>query len=141
MTTPSPSHAPDDVSPPQDAGDGSRLPPASPEAASQFVAALGEKIVARLRSVFDPEIPVNIYDLGLIYRIDVLPLDNGKANVDIDMTLTTPNCPIAGQMPLMAEHAVLALEEVKDVKVELVWDPPWDKTMMSDEAKLQLNMF
>lgn len=121
--------------------DGAGLSPASPEAASQFVAALGEKIVARLRTVFDPEIPVNIYDLGLIYRVDVLPLDNGKANVDIDMTLTTPNCPIAGQMPLMAEHAVLALEEVKDVKVELVWDPPWDKTMMSDEAKLQLNMF
>lgn len=121
--------------------DAASLTPASPEAASQFVAALGEKIVARLRTVFDPEIPVNIYDLGLIYRIDVLPLENGKANVDIDMTLTTPNCPIAGQMPLMAEHAVLALEEVKDVKVELVWDPPWDKTMMSDEAKLQLNMF
>lgn len=129
-----------DVSEPLSA-DASGLAAASPEAASQFVAALGEKIVARLRTVFDPEIPVNIYDLGLIYRIDVLPLEDGKANVDIDMTLTTPNCPIAGQMPLMAEHAVLALVEVKDVKVELVWDPPWDKTMMSDEAKLQLNMF
>lgn len=126
---------------PQIEADDAPLPEGSPEAASLFAAELGEKIVARLRTVFDPEIPVNIYDLGLIYHIDVLPLADGKANVAIDMTLTTPNCPIAGQMPLMAEHAVLALEEVKDVKVELVWDPPWDKNMMSDEAKLDLNMF
>lgn len=119
-----------------------------PEALSAAIHELGEKVVTRLRTVFDPEIPVNIYDLGLIYKIDINPvtetpvdIENSKYNVHINMTLTTPNCPVAGQMPAMVQNAVINLVEVEDVKVELVWDPPWDKTRMTDEAKLALNMF
>lgn len=114
----------------------------TPEALSESVAALGDKIVAQLRTVFDPEIPVNVYDLGLIYAVDVKPLDDGKADVRIEMTLTTPNCPVAAEMPAMVQCAVLKLEnEVNDCKVNLVWEPPWDKSRMSDEAMLHLNMF
>jgi FeS assembly SUF system protein len=112
-----------------------------PEAISEAIAALGEKVVAQLRTVFDPEIPVNIFDLGLIYKVDIKPLDGGRADVDIDMTLTTPNCPVAGSMPGLVQRAVENVAEVNDVKVNLVWEPPWDKSQMSDEAKLQLNMF
>lgn len=114
--------------------------PASPPD-SDFVNALGEKVVAQLRTVFDPEIPVNIYDLGLIYAIDLKPLDGGKADARVEMTLTTPNCPVAGQMPSMVQAAVLKLEEINEADISLVWDPPWDKSRMSDEAKLHLNMF
>jgi len=130
----------------------------TPEAISEAVAALGEKIVAQLRTVFDPEIPVNIYDLGLIYAVDVKPLDDGddavavarsaeqsrprKFDVRIDMTLTTPNCPVAGEMPAMVHNAVMKLEdEINEAQVNLVWDPPWDRSRMSDEAMLHLNMF
>lgn len=113
----------------------------TPESIAETVTTLGEKIVARLRTVFDPEIPVNIYDLGLIYSIDVKPLDDGKADVRIDMTLTTPNCPVAAEMPAAVQNAVLKLEEINDATVTLVWDPPWDKSRMSDEAMLHLNMF
>ena len=102
---------------------------------------LEDKIIGQLRTVFDPEIPVNIYDLGLIYRIDAEPVDGGAYDIAIDMTLTTPNCPVAGQMPVMVHDAVSKLSEAHAVKVELVFDPPWDKTRMTDEAKLQLNMF
>lgn len=97
---------------------------------------LDERILAALRSVYDPEIPVNIYDLGLIY--DVRPDANG--HVDIDMTLTAPACPVAGQMPGMVEAAVMRAEGVKSVNVELVWDPPWTQDRMSDEARLELGM-
>jgi FeS assembly SUF system protein len=112
-----------------------------PEATAEAIASLGEKIVTQIRTVYDPEIPVNLYDLGLIYRVDVKPLENGKADVEIDMTLTTPNCPVAGNMPVMVSRAVEVLDEINDVKVNLVWEPVWDKSLMSDEAKLQLNMF
>ncbi len=112
-----------------------------PETLTTTLQAIGEKIVERLRTVFDPEIPVNVYDLGLIYKIDIKPLEDGTFDVHIQMTLTTPNCPIAEQMPAMVRNAAINLDEVHDVTVELVWDPPWDKTRMSDEAKLQLNMF
>lgn len=110
-------------------------------------AALEEKIIERLRTVFDPEIPVNIYDLGLIYKLDCKPAEPApdnkeiKYDLSIDMTLTTPNCPVAGQMPAMAKHAVEGLPELNKVDIQLVWDPPWDKSRMSDEAKLQLNFF
>jgi FeS assembly SUF system protein len=103
--------------------------------------ALGEKILTQLRTVFDPEIPVNIYDLGLIYKVDIQPAGNGKSDVHIDMTLTSPNCPVAGQMPAMVAKAVENLTEVNDVKVDLTFNPPWTKDRMTDEAKLQLNMF
>ncbi len=95
-----------------------------------------EPIIAALRTVYDPEIPVNIYDLGLIYRIDIK--DSG--DVDVDMTLTAPACPVAGMMPLMVKDAIATVEGVGEVKVDLVWDPPWSQDNMSDEAKLQLGM-
>ncbi len=104
---------------------------------------LEEKVIGRLRSVFDPEIPVNLYDLGLIYRIDLQPAKtaDGKYDLAIDMTLTAPGCPVAGQMPEMVRQAVVNLPELDDIKVELVWEPPWDKSRMSDEARMQLNLF
>jgi FeS assembly SUF system protein len=97
---------------------------------------LREPIIEELRKVHDPEIPVNIYDLGLIYRIDIA--DNG--DVSVDMTLTAPACPVAGMMPVMVEDAVKKVEGVGEVKVELVWDPPWKPEMMSEEARLELGM-
>ena len=101
-----------------------------------------DKVIAALRTVFDPEIPVNLYDLGLIYNIDLTPaVEEGKWDLHINMTLTTVGCPVAGSMPGMVEKAVVNIAELNDVKVDLVWDPPWDKSRMTDEVKLQLNMF
>lgn len=97
---------------------------------------LREPIIAALRTVHDPEIPVNLYDLGLIYRIEIAP--NG--DVAIDMTLTAPGCPVAGMMPLMVKRAVEQVEGVGEVEVHLVWDPPWNPERMSDEARLQLGL-
>jgi FeS assembly SUF system protein len=109
----------------------------SPDAGT---AAAGEglqgRIVAALRRVYDPEIPVNIYDLGLIYGLDIS--DSGA--IDVRMTLTAPACPVAGTMPGLVESAVRQVEGVSGVRVELVWDPPWSKDRMSDDAKLQLGM-
>ena len=98
---------------------------------------LRRDIVAQLKTVNDPEIPVDIYELGLIYRIDI---DDDK-NVTIDMTLTTPNCPVAEEMPAAVQVAVARVEDVRDVKVNLVFDPPWDQSLMSEEAQVALNMF
>jgi FeS assembly SUF system protein len=97
---------------------------------------LREPIIAALRGVHDPEIPVNIYDLGLIYSVDIAP--NG--DVAIDMTLTAPACPVAGMMPIMVRDAVARVDGVGEVRVELVWDPPWGQEQMSDEARLQLGL-
>lgn len=97
---------------------------------------LREPIIARLRSVYDPEIPVNIYDLGLIYDIGIA--ENG--DVAIAMTLTAPACPVAGMMPRMVEEAVSKVEGVGRIQVDLVWDPPWGPDKMSDEARLELGM-
>ena len=97
---------------------------------------LEEKIVEALCTVYDPEIPVNIYELGLIYDIAV----GEDAKVAIKMTLTAPGCPVAGEMPGMVERAVAYLEEVAEVSVELVWEPPWTPEMMNDAARLQLGM-
>ncbi len=97
---------------------------------------LREPIIAALRSVYDPEIPVNIYDLGLIYSIDIA--QNG--DVAIEMTLTAPGCPVAGMMPVMVKNAVQQVEGVSEVTVELVWEPPWTQANMSDEAQLQLGL-
>jgi len=97
---------------------------------------LREPIIAALRGVHDPEIPVNIYDLGLIYKIVI----SDRGDVNIDMTLTAPACPVAGMMPLMVKDAVASVEGVGEIQVELVWDPPWNQSNMSDEAKLQLGM-
>jgi FeS assembly SUF system protein len=96
-----------------------------------------DQLIEKLKTVFDPEIPVDIYELGLIYKVDV----SDERDVAIDMTLTAPGCPVAGEMPGWVENAVKEIPEVRNVRVELVFDPPWDPSRMSDEAKLQLNMF
>ncbi len=98
---------------------------------------LTDNIIRELKTVFDPEIPVDIFELGLIYKIDV----DDDMKVDIDMTLTAPGCPVAGQMPGWVEEAVRRVPGVKDVKVTMTFDPPWDPSRMSEEAKLELNMF
>ena len=98
---------------------------------------LTDKLIEQLKTVFDPEIPVDIYELGLIYKVDV----SDDKDVLIDMTLTAPGCPVAGEMPGWVEDAIRVIPEVKSCKVELVFEPPWDPSRMSDEAKLQLNMF
>jgi FeS assembly SUF system protein len=90
-----------------------------------------------LKTVFDPEIPVDIYELGLIYKVDV----SDDKDVVIDMTLTAPGCPVAGEMPDWVREAVMSIEGIKSCTVNLVFDPPWDPSLMSDEAKLELNMF
>ena len=98
---------------------------------------LTDKIIAQLKTVFDPEIPVDVFELGLIYKIDV---DNDM-KVDIDMTLTAPGCPVAGEMPGWVQDAVKQVPGLGPVKVNMVFDPPWDPSRMSEEAKLELNMF
>jgi len=98
---------------------------------------LTDKLVEQLKTVFDPEIPVDIYELGLIYKVDV----SDDKHVAIDMTLTAPGCPVAGEMPGWVEDAVMEIPDIKSCTVDLVFDPPWDPSRMSDEAKLQLNMF
>jgi FeS assembly SUF system protein len=98
---------------------------------------LTDKLVEQLKTVFDPEIPVDIYELGLIYKVDV----SDDKHVAIDMTLTAPGCPVAGEMPGWVEDAIMELPDIKSCVVELVFDPPWDPSRMSDEDKLQLNMF
>ncbi len=99
--------------------------------------ALTDRLIEQLKTVFDPEIPVDIYELGLIYKVDVA--DDRK--VVIDMTLTAPGCPVAGEMPEWVHDAVVKIPEVTGCKVNLVFEPPWDPSLMSDEAKLELNMF
>jgi FeS assembly SUF system protein len=96
-----------------------------------------QDIIAALKTVYDPEIPVDIYELGLIYRIDI----NDERQVDIEMTLTAPGCPVAGDMPVWVENAVSAVQGVGVVKVQLSFNPPWDPSRMSDEARVALNMF
>lgn len=96
-----------------------------------------DDIIEALKSVYDPEIPVDIYELGLIYKVDL----SDDRDVAIEMTLTAPGCPVAGEMPGWVEDAVRKVEGVRSAKAELVFDPPWDSSKMSDEAKLALNMF
>ncbi|MGE5798295.1 MAG: SUF system Fe-S cluster assembly protein [Ignavibacteria bacterium] len=95
---------------------------------------LEEKIIATLKTCYDPEIPVDIFELGLIYEIKI---DN-DANVNIKMTLTSPACPVAGSLPPEVEYKIKTIPEVNDVKIELVWNPPWDREMMSEVAKVEL---
>tara|TARA_B100001741_G_C16457975_1_gene553715 strand:+ start:221 stop:520 length:300 start_codon:yes stop_codon:yes gene_type:complete len=97
---------------------------------------LKEKIIAEIKKIYDPEIPVNIYELGLIYDVKV----ENDSSVKVKMTLTTPNCPVAESLPKEVKDSIMNLPEVKDVDLELVWDPPWDKSMMSEAAKLELNL-
>jgi len=111
---------------------------AAPAALSQIeLDGLTDQLIARLKTVYDPEIPVDIYELGLIYKVDV----SDEKAVAIDMTLTAPGCPVAGEMPDWVRDAVLGIDGITKCDVNLVFEPPWDPSRMSDEAKLQLNMF
>ena len=97
---------------------------------------LKEQIVSEIKKIYDPEIPVNIYELGLIYKIEI----KEAKKVNIDMTLTSPNCPVAESLPKMVKDNILKLDGVDDVDLKLVWDPPWTKEKMSEAAKLELNL-
>tara|TARA_B100001758_G_scaffold231168_1_gene227438 strand:+ start:484 stop:786 length:303 start_codon:yes stop_codon:yes gene_type:complete len=97
---------------------------------------LKQKIINEIKKVYDPEIPVNIYELGLIYKIEI----DKKNNVNVDMTLTTPNCPVADSLPKQVKEYIMNVKGVSDVKLNLVWEPPWDKSKMSEAAKLELNL-
>ena len=97
---------------------------------------LKEKVILEIKKIYDPEIPVNIYELGLIYNINI----DEKNKVKIDMTLTSPNCPVAESLPNSVKDNVLKVDGVSDVDLNLVWDPPWDKDKMSEAAKLELNL-
>ena len=93
------------------------------------------KIIEEIRKIYDPELPVNIYELGLIYDVKVI-----DSKVEIKMTLTTPNCPVAESLPKEVKEGAMQVEEIDNVDLQLVWDPPWTKDMMSDAAKLELNL-
>ena len=97
---------------------------------------LKDKIILEIKKIYDPEIPVNIYELGLIYKIEI----SDEKKVNIEMTLTSPNCPVAESLPKMVKDNVLKIEEVSNVDLKLVWSPPWTKDMMSESAKLELNL-
>jgi FeS assembly SUF system protein len=116
-------------------------PPAKPEPGTSIPPAeleqLTADIVGALKTVYDPEIPADIYELGLIYRIDI----DDDRNVTVEMTLTSPGCPVAGEMPSWVENAVASVTGVGQVTVKLTFDPPWDQSRMSDEARLALGMF
>ena len=98
-------------------------------------------ILKNLREVYDPEIPVNVFELGLIYRVIMKEGKDGAVDVDVKMTLTSPACPVAQEMPGMVQAAILPVKGVGDVDVEIIWEPTWDPSMMAETAKLQLNMF
>ena len=97
---------------------------------------LKEKVIAEIKKIYDPEIPVNIYELGLIYDVKI----DEENNVKIKMTLTTPNCPVAESLPKEVKDSIMKVEDVNKVDLNLVWDPPWNKSMMSEAAKLELNL-
>ena len=111
--------------------------PSSNESLPPELRLIQGKVIAACRAVYDPEIPVNIYELGLIYAVDVRP----DHTVNVRMTLTTPACPVAGSLPGEVQRRIEAIDEVKSANIDLVWDPPWDRSMMSEAAMLQLGMF
>jgi FeS assembly SUF system protein len=117
--------------------DAPTVAPAESALPAEELARLSDDIVTALKTVYDPEIPTDIYELGLIYRIDIA---DDRA-VTVDMTLTTPNCPSAQELPLMVENAVSSVPGTGEVTVNVVWDPPWDQSRMSDEARVTLNMW
>ena len=94
-----------------------------------------------LKEIYDPEIPVNIYELGLIYRVEIKPEQNGVSDVEVQMTLTSPACPVAQEMPTWVQGAILPIDGVGGVSVEIIWEPKWNPTFMAETAKMQLNMF
>jgi len=116
-----------------------QTPAAAPSAGAPVIdnETLMEQVLDAIRTVYDPEIPVNIWELGLVYRVDV----DSERNVEVDMTLTAPSCPVAGEMPMQVQQVIENLHAVKSCKVELVWEPSWHPGMMSEEAKVALDMF
>jgi FeS assembly SUF system protein len=111
-------------------GEGSSLP-------AEELEALGKELIAAIKTVYDPEIPVDIFELGLIYKVDVA--DN--KDIAVDMTLTAPGCPVAGEMPIMVKDALATVPGIGEITVNMVFDPPWTPERMSEEAKLELNMY
>ncbi|MDC3127805.1 SUF system Fe-S cluster assembly protein [Candidatus Pelagibacter bacterium] len=97
---------------------------------------LKDKVILEIKKIYDPEIPVNIYELGLIYKIEI----DDKNKVEIEMTLTSPNCPVAESLPKEVKDNILKIDGINDVNLKLVWDPPWSKDKMSEAAKLELNL-
>jgi len=97
---------------------------------------LKEKVITEIKKIYDPEIPVNIYELGLIYKIEI----DEKSKVNVEMTLTSPNCPVAESLPISVKENIMKVKGVTDVDLKLVWDPPWSKEKMSEAAKLELNL-
>jgi FeS assembly SUF system protein len=132
MTEDSPANTPVTEKPPENAA-----VVGSPAVPQDELNKLTDDIVAALKTVYDPEIPADIYELGLIYKIDI----GDDRGVKIDMSLTSPNGPAAQDLPIMVENAVSSVPGVKETKVAVVWDPPWDPSRMSDEARLVLNMW
>ena len=130
--TTTPTAAPVADKPPENAA--ISRPPAMPQ---EELDQLTDGIIAALKTVYDPEIPADIYELGLIYKVDI----GDDRAVKIDMSLTSPNCPSAQELPIMVENAVSSVPGVKDTKVDVIWEPPWDPSRMSDEARLVLNMW
>jgi FeS assembly SUF system protein len=122
-----------------DAGGGATAQAAEKPSAipADEMARLTDEIISALKTVYDPEIPADIYELGLIYKVDI---DDDRA-VKVEMTLTTPNCPAAADLPGQVENAVAGVPGVREAKVNIVWDPPWDQSRMSDEARAVLNMW
>ena len=102
------------------------------------MSALKEKIISEIKKIYDPEIPVNIFELGLIYKIEI---NKDKKKVLIEMTLTSPNCPVAESLPDSVKDSILKIDGIEDVDLKLVWDPPWTKDKMSEAAKLELNLW
>jgi FeS assembly SUF system protein len=121
---------------PDEAPDAPHVPAIQSAIPAEELARLTDDIVNGLKTVYDPEIPVDIYELGLIYKVDI----NDDYHVDVEMTLTAPACPVAGEMPGWVEDAARKVAGVKSAKASLVFDPPWDPSRMSDEARLALNM-
>ena len=103
--------------------------------------ALWPAVVKVLREIYDPEIPVNIYELGLIYKVDIQAEEQGVCDVKVQMSLTSPACPVAQEMPGWIQSAILPIDGIGGVEVEVIWDPPWNPSMMAETAKMQLNMF
>lgn len=129
---------PDGTASPASAGSGeAQTPTASTGLSPEEIDRLTNDIVAALKTVYDPEIPADIYELGLIYKVEI----DDDRNVVIDMTLTAPGCPVAGEMPIWVENAVSAVPGIAQTKVNIVFDPPWDQSRMSDEARLAVGMF
>lgn len=128
--------APVAATPEADRTEGNRIVPNVPESLpAEEVARITTDLIGALKTVYDPEIPVDIYELGLIYKVD---LDDNR-NLTIDMTLTAPGCPVAGEMPGWVENAAMGVEGIQGVTVNMVYDPPWDQSRMSEEAQVALN--